>query len=210
MPLSSALSPICRRAKAGRAAVGQGGFTLIEILIALAVFTVLSLIAYQGVARMATVKQTLDADNRKWRDLTTALARMEEDLSQVADRPWRDEGGTTQPGFRASAGALDANGAQLELVRFDADKLIHLGYRYRNKQLELLLWNGLDLAPRSAPTALPLLDHVAQFSLRYLDKNAQWQLAWPQSVTDLHPPRGVEVTLTLESGESVTRLYALP
>jgi general secretion pathway protein J len=127
------------------------GFTLIEILVALAVFSVLAIIAYQGVARMATVKQTLDADNRKWRELTTTLARLEEDLSQVADRPYRDEGGTTQPGFRGSAGALDANGAQMELLRFDGDKLIHLGYRYKQGKLELLLWNGLDLAPRSLP-----------------------------------------------------------
>jgi general secretion pathway protein J len=188
----------------------ESGFTLIEILVALAVFSVLAIIAYQGVARMATVKQTLDADNRKWRELTTTLARLDEDFSQVADRPCRDEGGTTQPGFRASAGSLDANGAQMEMIRFDGDKLIHLGYRYRQGKLELLLWNGLDLAPRSAPTALPLLDHVARFDLRYLDRAGQWQLAWPQSATALQPPRGVEVTLALDSGESVTRLYALP
>jgi len=186
------------------------GFTLIEILIALAVFAVLAVIAYRGVARMATVKQTLDADNRKWRELTVALARMDDDFSQVAARTYRDEGGTTQPSVRGSAGAVDVNGAQIEMVRFDSGKLVHLGYRLKQSHLELLLWNTLDLAPRAAPTALPLLDHVTKFDLRYLDRNGQWQLAWSQTPQVNQIPRAVEVTLTLESGETVTRLFLLP
>ena len=186
------------------------GFTLIEILIALAVFSVLAIIAYRGVARMATVKLALDADNRKWRELTVALARMDDDFSQVAARPYRDEGGTAQPSVRGSAGAIDANGAQIELIRFDSGKLVHLGYRLKDTHLELLLWNTLDLAPRTAPTALPLLDHVTKFDLRYLDRNGQWQLAWSQTPQVNQVPRAVEVTLSLESGETVTRLFLLP
>ncbi|QNM97701.1 type II secretion system minor pseudopilin GspJ [Chitinimonas koreensis] len=189
---------------------GPAGFTLIEILIALAVFSVLAVIAYQGVARMATTKQVMDADNRKWRELTVALARFDEDFTQVANRPWRDEGGTTQAPVRGAAGAIDANGAQLELVRYDGGRLTHIGYRLREGRLELLLWNGLDLAPRSQPTALALLDHVAKLDLRFLDAAGQWQLSWPQGPEAGKPPRGVELVLTLQSGETVTRLYALP
>ncbi|PHV11717.1 type II secretion system minor pseudopilin GspJ [Chitinimonas sp. BJB300] len=188
----------------------EGGFTLIEILIALAVFSVLAVIAYQGVARMATTKLVLDADNRKWRELTVALARFDEDFSQVANRQWMDEGGIAQSPVRGSAGSIDANGAQLELVRFDAGQLIHLGYRLREGTLELLLWPSLDLAPRSAPTALPLLEKVSQFQVRFLDDNTQWQLAWPQGSKNDKLPRGVEMVLTLQSGEIITRLFILP
>ena len=230
------------------------GFTLIEILVALAVFSVLAVIAYQGVARLANAKQVMDADNRKWRELTVALARFDDDFAQVANRPWRDEGGTTQSAVRGAAGALDANGAQLELVRYDGERLTHLGYRLRDGHLELLLWNALDLAPRSSPTALPIslptsssavtkasgvavceptwkvmpsslaacraftsslaalarLDKVKTFALRFLDGAGQWQLSWPQGAEAAQLPRGVEVTITLESGETVTRLFALP
>lgn len=186
------------------------GFTLIEILVALAVFSVLAVIAYQGVARMATTKLVMDADNRKWRELTVALARFDEDFSQVANRQWVDEGGTTQAPVRGSAGAIDANGAQLELVRFDAGQLVHLGYRLRDGTLELLLWPTLDLAPRSAPTALPLLEKVSRFEVRFLDTAAQWQLAWPQGANAGQLPSGIEVVLALQSGETITRLFVLP
>ncbi|MGQ5523418.1 type II secretion system minor pseudopilin GspJ [Chitinimonas sp. PSY-7] len=186
------------------------GFTLIEILVALAVFSVLAVIAYQGVARMASTKLVLDADNRKWRELTVALARFDEDFSQAANRQWRDEGGISLPAVRGSAGAIDSNGAQLELVRFDGGQLIHLGYRLRENTLELLLWPSLDLAPRSAPTALPLLEKVSRFQVRFLDENSQWQLSWPQGSKNEVLPRGVELVLTLQSGETITRLFVLP
>jgi general secretion pathway protein J len=186
------------------------GFTLIEILIALAVFAVVAVMAYQGVARMAMVKQTLDADNRKWRDIAVAMARMDDDFSHTVDRSYRDAGGVQQASFRGSAGPIDIDGAQLELVRLDTNRLVHLGYRLNKNKLELLLWDTLDLGPRAVPTALPLLDHVASLSFRFVDKAGQWQLSWPQSITLQQPPRGVEVKMVLESGETITRMFALP
>lgn len=189
----------------------ESGFTLIEILIALAVFSVLAVLAYSGVSHMATTKQVLDADNRKWRELTTVLARFEEDFAQAANRKWRDEGGTEQAAMRGGAGPVDANGAQLELVRYDGDRLTHMGYRLRDDHLELLLWNNLDLGPRVAPTALPMLDHIKSFTPRFIDNNGQSQLVWPQGgQTADNLPRGVEITLTMDTGETITRLFALP
>ncbi|WP_269530757.1 type II secretion system minor pseudopilin GspJ [Chitinimonas sp. BJYL2] len=186
------------------------GFTLIEILVALAVFSVLAIISYQGVARMAVAKQVMDADNRKWRELTVALARFEEDFSQVADRAWRDEGGTLRSAVRGGPGTQDANGAQLELVRYDGGRLTHLGYRQRDGKLELLIWDALDLAPRSAPTALALLEGVDALSLRFLDRSGQWYLAWPQGQQAAQTPRAVEIKLTLTGGDTITRLFVLP
>ncbi|QDQ27974.1 type II secretion system protein GspJ [Chitinimonas arctica] len=188
------------------------GFTLIEILIALAVFSVLAVIAYQGVARMAIAKQVMDADNRKWRELTVAMARFEDDFSQAANRSYINQFGSTVDPLQGAAGPLNSSGALLELVRYDGDRLIHLGYRLRQGHLELLLWNTLHQAPRTEPTALALLDHVKDFKLRFLDQSKQWQLSWPagQATKITALPRGVEITLTLESGEVITRLFALP
>lgn len=186
------------------------GFTLIEVLVAMAVFSVLAVIAYKGVERMTLTKQALDVENRRWRDLTLVMGRFEEDLGQVVNRPWRDEGGLTQPALRGGAGGVDSNGAQLELVRFDGGRLIHLGYRLREGRLEMLLWDSLDLAPRTEPQVLKLLDGVERIDLRFLDMGGQWQLSWPQGSYAYQLPRGVEVKLTLANGHTLQRLVALP
>ena len=185
------------------------GFTLIEIMVAMVVFAVVALMAYTGLDHMVQVKQRMEVDNRKWHDLTMVLTRIEEDFSQAANRQWRDEGGTTRAAVWGEAGSVDGSGAQLELVRFDGDHLVHIGYRLTKDKLELLLWNVLDRAPRTVPVAYPLLSNVSHFDMRYIDAAGNWQLTWPLADTSLMP-RAVEVTLALDSGESITRLFVLP
>lgn len=203
LPGAGGKSPACRRA-------AHVGFTLIEVLIALAVFAILAIVAYRGLAQMTQAKQILDADTRKWRDITLVLGRFEEDLSQFAARPWRDEGGVVRPALRGGAGGVDINGAQLELIRFDNGRFVHLGYRLRNNRLEMLLWDAVDLAPRSEPQVHRLLEGVERFEVRFIDATGQWQLSWPVGPEVNLPPRGVELTLGFPGGDSVRRLVALP
>lgn len=193
-----------------RGTARSAGFTLFEVLIALAIFAILAVVAYRGLAQMTTAKQALDADTRKWRDLTLVLGRFDEDLSQVAARPWRDDGGVSRPPLRGGAAPIDNNGAKLELVRFDSERFVHLGYRLREERLEMLMWGDLDQAPRSQPQVLLLLDGVRDFSVRFLDNSGQWQLTWPPGGNPNLPPRGVELAMTLRGGDTITRLVALP
>ncbi|NLC01615.1 MAG: type II secretion system minor pseudopilin GspJ, partial [Pseudomonas formosensis] len=69
----------------------QGGFTLLEMLIAMAVFAVMSMVAYQG------LRAVLDADHitreqaQRLADLQVTLSVLERDLAQVVDVRVRDE-----------------------------------------------------------------------------------------------------------------------
>lgn len=82
------------------------GFTLVELLVALFIF---GLLAAGGTALLAS---GIEASNsaRAAMDRTGALARSRSllmaDLSQTADRPWRDSDGTRQPAFQISADRL--------------------------------------------------------------------------------------------------------
>lgn len=187
---------------------GSRGFTLIEILIALAVFAILAMVAYRGLAQMTNAKQIVDADTRRWRDLALVVGRFEEDVSQIAPRTWRDEWGVVQPPVRG--GTVGGGGsAQLDLVRFDNGRFIHLGYRLNAGRLELVLWNGIDLPPRTEPQVHKLLDGVTKFDVRFVDNAGQWQLSWPFDQNPTSPPRGIEFTLGLANGETISRLVAV-
>jgi hypothetical protein len=54
----------------------------------------------------------------------------------------------------------------------------------------------------------PVLEGVREFKLRYLDENRIWQLHW-QNPDPVKMPVAAEVTLTLVSGEVITRIFAL-
>jgi general secretion pathway protein J len=189
----------------------QAGFTLLEILIALAVFSVVTLISYKGLESVAQTRTALDVEAKRWRDLSLVFDRMEEDVSQAVDRPWRDQGGVEQPAMRGTNKPERKDDQPLELIRLDRNRdAFHVAYRLNNGRLELLLWNALDLGPREEPQVHVLLENIRGFEATFLDAASQWQPSWPPAGNNKVPPRGVKVKLTLGDDTTVQRIYTLP
>ena len=66
------------------------GFTLLEILVALAIFALASVIAYGGLDSVTSTKSALDWEIRFWRELGLVFDRMEADFLQSVPHPLRD------------------------------------------------------------------------------------------------------------------------
>ena len=164
----------------------QRGFTLVEMLVALTIFALMSVLAYRGLAAVLQTREHLTEDNQRWRDIALTLAQLEQDVSMAVDRPVRDSGDLPLPALVGNPQALGANDAQLSFSRMGmawqtgvlADVQRH-GYRLNNGTLEQLVWPVLDQAPHSAPEVHALLDGVRRFELRYLDGSGNWQPRWP-------------------------------
>ena len=195
----------------------QRGFTLIEMLVALTIFALISVLSYRGLSSVLGAREHLTEDNRRWRDLALTLAQLEQDLGQAVDRPVRDAGGLEQPALVGDANAIGAHAAQLSFSRMGmawqtgvlADVQRH-GYRLNNGTLEQLVWPVLDQAPHSAPEVHPLLERVSRFELRYLDGTGNWQPRWPLPGTAPTLPAALEVVVEIEGTAAVTRVFALP
>jgi len=194
----------------------QRGFTLVEVLVALTIFALMSTLAYRGLTSVLETRAHLADDNRRWRDIALTLAQLEQDMSQAVNRPVRDNGGLTQPALLGNPQAR-ADEAQLSVSRMGsawqtgvaADVQRH-AYRLNNGTLEQLVWPVLDQAPLSAPQVHPLLERVARFELRYLDAGGNWQPRWPLPGVATVLPAALEVVLELDGGTTVTRVFALP
>jgi general secretion pathway protein J len=78
-----------------------------------------------------------------------------------------------------------------------------------NREIELWLWPGLDVAPSAQPVRYTVLSAVAQFELQYLDAGLAWVDAWPRSERDPPLPQAVRVRIVLDSGEDLVRVFAL-
>ncbi len=197
----------------------SGGFTLIEALVALALFALTSAIGFRGLTGLLDGRQQLRQEQAHWRDLQRCFALWQSDLAAAVDRPARDNFGVAEEGFRGdldTGGALDA---PISLTRVGGPPSQGAGgnpqriaWRLREHRLERLRWDSLDRGPRSEPQVLTVLEDVESLTLRFLGpvgSSQAWDTRWRLPT---HPglPRAVELRLEFTHGEPLTRVFDLP
>lgn len=194
------------------------GFTLVELLVALTIFAVMSIAAYRGLSTMLDARARIEMENHKWRNVALFFTRLENDLDAFRKRPVRGTSDLPLPALSGNAIAVGEDDAQLAFTRggysgqeSNLSAPQRVGYRLRHGRMEMLSWAILDQAPLSRPEVYQALGEVTRFELRYLDPAGNWQQQWPlpgQAVNQ--PPGALEISLTLLSGEVVKRVFALP
>lgn len=193
------------------------GFTLLEILVALIIFGLMSVMAYRGLMIVLQSRDHLAQENRKWRAVAMLFARIEQDLNQLANRPVRDSNDASTAPFVGLAVLRGEHEAMLTFTRMgytdQASALagpLRSGYRLRGEVVEQLLWPAPDAAPRAVPAVNGLLENVSVLEFQYLDAAGAWHAYWPQPGGKQVFPAAVQVVLGLKSGERIVRLFALP
>lgn len=194
------------------------GFTLLELMVAIGIFALVSVIAYGSLDRLLGDRQRLDAEHEFWRTLSLTFARMEDDLSQARERSVRDAIGFPQPAFRGQPTDTRATGLpSLEFTRggvltFDSgprSDLQRIAYRLVDGTLKRVVWPVLDQGPETKPQEQPLISHVEEFRVRFFSPAGVWLDQWPsEGISDVLP-RGVEIKLTLTGRGEFTRLFLI-
>jgi len=190
----------------------RAGFTLIEVLLALAIVAVISLLGYRALSALSESETRLTTEATRWRTLDLFFARLEGDLREAVPRSAR-LGASRMPPWVGATDAL-GNGA-LEFSRAGPEFTLEPGsagqriaYRFDSGTVEVLYWPGYDRPREAQPTAYPLVSNVARFRLSYLASSGSWVDAWPIA-READLPRAVKVELTLASGEVIERWLAL-
>lgn len=184
---------------------GEAGFTLVEMLVALALFAA---VAAMGVAMLRSSIDTQGAVQRRLAAMSgfnRLRAVMAQDLSQALRRPTRDERGAVVPAFVGGA-------ADFAFVQAGAD-----GLEARAKPDAVRVRYALDgrawtraeaawLDGAAMPKGDALAEGVAEVRLRYRDAAGAWQTSWPVAGgRDL--PRAVEVMIRKEKSAPLVMLF---
>jgi general secretion pathway protein J len=188
------------------------GFTLVELLIALAILGMLSVLGYRAVSALTASETQLAAEAERWRALDALFVRLEADCRQALPRDVRNGAGT-EPAWLAS---LDGAGnSALRMSRAGSEFFAEpgmagrrIGYVLHDDAVEVLYWPALDVPATSAPTRYPLAGGISEFRLRFLDERGGWHDTWPDAGTAALP-RAVRATLRLQDGERIERWLAL-
>jgi general secretion pathway protein J len=179
----------------------QSGFTLLELLVAVAIFAVMAALAYAGLNTVLQIRTVLEDHLTRLHTLQRAYVVMQRDLTQAVPRPVHDELGGTLPALRG-----DSNGTTLGLTRggypnpagVRRSHLVRVRYQLDGRHLLRLDWPVLDRAQGDKPLASVLLKGVDRLSFEYLDARGRTQTSWPPAggaATVL--PHAVRVTLSI-------------
>ena len=202
----------------------QRGFTLLEILVALAVFSIAAAIAYKGLDAVIASKQAMEREIRFWRETGLVFERMETDFMQIVPRAFQNTPNRFQPVLQGEVS--ERGGFQVELSRSDGERTpLRIAYQCDNGELTMRLLPINHLVKRTVQTtqeqspgqtgqtgqntAHVLLRGVERCELAYLGANNAWLSAWPGQEKRVKP-LGIRVRLTLAGRGTFERLFYLP
>ncbi|MFQ5935693.1 MAG: type II secretion system minor pseudopilin GspJ [Acidiferrobacterales bacterium] len=196
----------------------QHGLTLLELVIAVAVFALFSVMAYGALDQILTHRDRVEDEQTFWRTLSLVFVRLEEDLGQARPRSVRDIDGQPLPSLRGqptdtralAAPSLElTRGGVLEFTEQLQSSLQRVGYRLDGDTLLRLTWPVLDRGPQTKAVEVSLLREVETFSVRFYNPVGDWLDTWPREGANDGLPRGVEITLRISGRGEFTRFFVV-
>jgi len=190
---------------------------LIEVLVALAVFGVMTVLAYQVLGQSLSNAEMLTERMDRIQAIQRTMSLLGRDLTQAAPRPVRDLlGDGFLPSMRTSLNEEFA----LELTRggwpnpagLPRGTLQRVAWRIEDGELLRYHWMVLDPTLSDEPVITQLIDDVDSILFRYRSHSGEWTELWPPdelrgAVAARIRPQVVEVVLTLPDEGEIRRFF---
>ncbi|SDH76509.1 general secretion pathway protein J [Vibrio xiamenensis] len=189
------------------------GFTLIEVLVAIAIFASLSVGAYQVLNQVSRSNELSQEKSQRLKELQRAMIILDNDFRQMTARTMRSEG--EEPSTKLllwqeylldsdSQGVMFARGGwQNPQQQFPRGEVTKVGYRIKDDVLERVWWRYPDTPAGQESLSRPILTKVKSWSMSFFD-GKQWQQEWQQDNT---LPKAVDIKLNLEDYGEIERIY---
>lgn len=194
------------------------GFTLLELIVVLAIFAVLSVLAYGGLSSVLSARTRVADALERTNALQKGYLRLRNDFQQLRERPIRDDYGTTQAALVVQPdGSVEfTRGGWRNPLGLPRATLERVAYRLEDGRLLRSSWRVLDRGQNVEPAEVVVLDRVEEIAWRFLDQKREWQTSWPDATGLLNanpaappgPPQAIELTLELEDLGEVRYLFA--
>ena len=194
----------------------QQGFTLLEVLVAIAIFTFVGVMALSGYTQLQKQTEYQQLRLERIREIQRAVQTLAQDFTQLEPRAIREPLGDQRlPALMAGEGIE----YKVEFTRagwsntagLPRPTLQRVAYRLDQDGLWRDYWRVLDRTQASEPVRYKLLTGVRAVSFRFLAPSQEWVDLWPQPggnpvEQQRLRPAAVEVTLDLEDWGQIRRV----
>ena len=179
------------------------GFTLIEVMVAIAVFATLSFSAYQVVNQVQRSNELSLEKSERIKQLQRSLVFLDNDFRQIVARPFRTNGEKVSDKLlSADEYLLDSESQGILFVRlgwknpqqaFPRGEITKVGYRLVENTIERLWWRYPDTPVGQKPVVTPLIDD-----------GKKWVKIWD---VKNQLPKATKVIITFKDYGDVERIY---
>jgi general secretion pathway protein J len=193
-----------------------GGFTMMEVLVAVAIFVIVGALAMGGYNELVKQSDMVETSAKRTRAIQRTVNRLALDFELLEPRPVREQlGDSYEPALRSDPRtqrlAELTHSGWSNPAGVSRSTLQRVAWRLDNNKLHRDYWLVLDRTLTGEPVSTQMLDRVRSVGLRFMDGNQTWHEQWPPlgySAPDAPRlrPIAVEVTLELEDWGKIVRL----
>lgn len=194
---------------------GSRGFTLLELLIAVAIFAVMAALAYLGLTAILTSRKAVETHLARLHALQQTYFFMQRDFTQAAPRPVDDALGNIVPALREGP-----DGSLIALTRdgypnpanVRRSHLLRVRYQWVGHRLLRAEWPVLDRAAGDKSQSAVLLRGVRRLEFRVIGPTGESQTYWPLEQSQYAElPLAITVKLWVDDVKGpITWVFPLP
>ena len=184
------------------------GFTLVELLVAIAIFAALSALGWKVFDYLIKVKERNTLHEQRLAELQEAYQQILRDTLQIIPLP-AHSGGNLQPALMLdNQGLIFSKAGVTDPLKQGRGPYERIEYQYNNAEQKLyrLKYTNLNTASNVQPQSSIVLDQVERYQVSVL--NPQELGRWPEGTLDPEQPeqlrilpRGVKINLTVQGVE---------
>lgn len=190
----------------------QYGFTLLEVLVAIAIFSVVSLASFTIFDTVLRGDENSKLRSDRQNELQRAFLIMERDFTQIAKRSMRINGEAPSTGFLQTADdSFLADEQALAFVRggwtnpgllLPRSDMQNVAYRVEDETLQRLHYNFVDAVVGQEPRIRPLIQGVDSLKFEYHD-GQKWQEKWNGN----NLPKAIAIEMDTQDFGTVRRQF---